>query len=147
MKLTTTLAALSAFILAAPLAALAQEEPSPEAAGVTWEELAKTTTNAVGEPIAYPTGTPEIQVEIGTFEPGGQTSLHQHPVPIVVYILEGEIEVRVEGAEPYRVAAGQAIVEPQNKPMQAFNMGDAPAKLLVVALAAEGQPTAEALTE
>ena len=147
MKLTTSLAALSAFILTAPIAALAQDEPSPEAAGVTWEELAKTTTNAVGEPIAYPTGTPEIQVEIGTFEPGGQTGLHQHPVPIVVNILEGEIEVRVEGAEPYRVAAGQAIVEPQNKPMQAFNTGDAPAKLLVVALAAEGQPTAEALTE
>jgi quercetin dioxygenase-like cupin family protein len=136
---------LAAFILVVPLAASAQD--SKEAAGVTWEELTKTTTNAVGEPITYPTGTPEIQVEVGTFEPGGQTSLHQHPVPIVVYILEGELEVRVEGAEPYRVAAGQAIVEPQNKPMQAFNLGDVPAKLLVVALAAEGQPTAEALTD
>ena len=57
------------------------------------------------------------------------------------------IAQRVEGAEPIQMKPGQAFVEPQNRPMQAFNTGDAPAKLLVVTMAAEGQPTAEALIE
>lgn len=126
---------------------LAQDAPSPEAAGVTWEELSRTTTNAVGDPISYAEGTPEIYVEIDTFEPGGQTGLHQHPVPIVVYVMEGELEVRVEGAEPIMMKPGQAFVEPQNRPMQAFNTTEAATKILVVTMAAEGQPPAEALTE
>jgi hypothetical protein len=37
---------------------------------------------------------------------------------------------------------GQVFVEPQNRNMQAFNVTDGPAKLLVVIMGAEGQPTA-----
>ncbi len=109
-------------------------------AGVTWDELTRTTTNIVNDPITYPAGTSEIFVEIGTFEKDGQTPLHQHPVPIVVYMLEGELEMRVDGADPYRMLPGQAYVEPQNRNMQAFNVADGPSKVLVVTMAAEGQP-------
>jgi len=140
MNRTASLAAAAILGLTAPSTALAQEDS--EAAGVTWEELTRTTTNAVSDPITYPTGTSEIYVEIGTFEKDGQTSLHQHPVPIVVYVMEGELEVRVDGADPIHMIPGQAFVEPQNRNMQAFNVANGPTKVLVVTMGAEGQPTA-----
>jgi hypothetical protein len=50
------------------------------------------------QPIAYPkTDKPEIISVIGIIEPGGRTPLHEHPVPIYVYILEGEWNCRVMG--------------------------------------------------
>jgi quercetin dioxygenase-like cupin family protein len=139
MNQTASLAAAAILALTAPNGAFAQDDS--EAAGVTWEELTRTTTNAVGDPISYPTGTSEIYVEIGTFDKDGQTSLHQHPVPIGVYVMEGELEVRVDGAEPIRMMPGKAFVEPQNRNMQAFNVANGPTKLLVVTMGAEGQPT------
>ncbi len=109
---------------------------------MTWEELTRTTTNVVSDPISYPKGASEIYVETGIFEKDGQTSLHQHPVPIVVYVMEGELEMRVDGADPIRMIPGQAFVEPQNRNMQAFNVANGPSKVLVITMGAEGQPTA-----
>jgi quercetin dioxygenase-like cupin family protein len=56
-----------------------------------------------------------------------------------VYVLEGELEVRIEGQEPMRYTSGQAFVEPQNTAMhmQAFNVADGPTRLLVVYSGAE----------
>ncbi len=139
MKRTTALTMATIFgLMTGSSAALADGDS--EAAGVTWDELARTTTNAVGDPITYPTGTSEIYVEIGTFEKDGRTSLHQHPVPIFVYMIEGELEVRTDGAEPIRMKKGEAFVEPQNRNMQAFNVAGGPSKVLVVTMGAEGQP-------
>ena len=40
--------------------------------------------------IAYPRdGQAEVVSVTGVLEPGGQTSRHQHPVPVFVYVLEG----------------------------------------------------------
>jgi quercetin dioxygenase-like cupin family protein len=138
MNRTAFLVAAAILGLTAHDAALADE--ASESAGVTWDELTRTTTNVVNDPITYPTGTSEIYVEIGTFEKDAQTPLHQHPVPIVVYMLEGELEVRVDGADPHRMLPGQAFVEPQNRNMQAFNVADGPSKVLVITMAAEGEP-------
>ena len=139
MNLTVALAA-AAIGLAAPLSVLAQS--SIEAVGAANEDvLAATSANIQGEAISYPTGTPEISSWTITFEKGGHSSLHQHPVPLYVYVLEGELEVRPEGGEPYREAAGEAYIEPQNVMMQAFNVADGPTKILIVALGAQGQAT------
>ena len=146
MNWTATLAAAAALGLTAPLSAFAHEDAAQEAAGMTREELQKTTTNMVGEPITLPTGAAEVTTEMVTFEPGGYTSLHQHPVPSWVYVLEGELEVRVEGQEPMRFTPGQVFVEPQNATMQAFNVAEGPTKLLVVSIGAEGQPTGQPVT-
>jgi quercetin dioxygenase-like cupin family protein len=138
MRMPTTLVGAVAFGLAVPFAAVAQDSPLPE--GFATEPVIQTTTNREGNPITLPTGTPEIISVVATLEPDGRTPLHQHPVPVYVYMLEGEIEVRTEGAEPQRYAAGEAFIEAQNSMHQAFNVGDAPAKLLVVIVGAEGQP-------
>lgn len=54
-----------------------------------------------------------------------------------MYILESELKVRVEGQEPMRFTPGQALIEPQNPNMQAFNVADGYSRVLVVYLGAE----------
>jgi quercetin dioxygenase-like cupin family protein len=139
MRLTPLLAAVTC-ALASPLPSVAQD--NREAVGVaTSEELIPASVNnAIGEPISYPDGAAEISSWIAAFEPGGQTALHRHPVPIYVYVLEGEFELRVDGGEPMPMGEGQAFIEPQNRNMQIFNVADGPGRLLVVAMAAQGQP-------
>jgi quercetin dioxygenase-like cupin family protein len=125
--------------MAAPGLAPAQDNPLPE--GFTAEPLIKTTVNRDNEAIVYPTGKPEIISVIGTIAKGGRTALHEHPVPVYVYILEGEAEVQSEGSEPKRYKAGDVFIETQNRKHQAFNVADGPTKLLVVFIGEEGKPT------
>ena len=67
-------------------------------------------------------------------------ALHQHPVPVFVYVLEGEVELRTEGGEAQRYGTGQSWIESQNRQHQAFNVAAVPSRLLVVFMGEEGQP-------
>lgn len=125
--------------LTVPVSALAQDDALP--AGFETKPLLKTTVTRDNEPIVYATGTPEIISVIGTLEVEGRTALHEHPVPVYVYVLEGEIELKSEGGEPQRYKAGEAFIEAQNHRHQAFNVADVPSKLLVVFVGEEGKPT------
>ena len=138
MKVTARLAAAAVLGLTACFSALAQD--STAATGVSREEVLAAATNMVDQPIAYPAGAAKVTAEMVSFEPGGHTALHQHPVPSFVHVLEGELEVRVEGQEPLRFTPGQSFVEPQDTTMQAFNVADGPTRLLVVYSGAEDQP-------
>ncbi len=131
--------------LAVPLAALAQDDALP--AGFTAEPLIKTGVDRDNGPITYPQGKPEIISVIGTLEKGGRTALHEHPVPVYVYILEGEIELRSEGGEMHRYKAGEAFMEAQNRKHQAFNVADTATRLLVVFVGEEGKPTTVAVDQ
>jgi quercetin dioxygenase-like cupin family protein len=126
--------------LAVPVAsASAQDDALP--AGFETQSLMKTTVTRENEPITYPTGAPEIISVIGTLQKGGRTALHEHPVPVYVYVIEGEVEIKTEGGEPHRYKAGEAFIEAQNRKHQAFNAGDIAAKLLVVFVGEQGKPT------
>ncbi|WP_431025580.1 cupin domain-containing protein [Halomonas sp. H5] len=141
MKTIIKLSALTlGLAIALPItAALAQDDALP--AGFEAEPVLRTTTTRDGDPIAWPQGTAEIVSVIGTIEPGGRTPLHQHPVPVYVYILEGEVELRTEGGDPHVYGAGEAYIEALNRDHQLFNMTDSDAKVLVVFAGAEDQPT------
>ncbi|MDI5934543.1 cupin domain-containing protein [Halomonas kalidii] len=121
-------------------AALAQDDDALPA-GFQTEPVLKTTTTRDGDAIAWQQGTPEIVSVIGTIEPGGRTPLHQHPVPVFVYILEGEVELRTEGGDPHVYGPGEAYIEALNRDHQLFNVSDSDAKVLVVFAGTEGQPT------
>ena len=113
--------------------------------GFKTEPLLKTGQTRDNEPIVYPeTDKPEIVSVIGTIEAGGRTPLHEHPVPVYVYVLEGELELRTEGGEPHQYKAGEAYIEALNRKHQLFNTGDGPAKVLVVFIGEEGKPTTAA---
>lgn len=113
--------------------------------GFKAEPVLKSGKTADGDPFKYPeTKKAEIVSVIGTLEPGGRTALHQHPVPVYVYLLEGSLTVKTEGEESRNYKAGQAFLESVNRWHQAFNEGTEPAKLLVVFMGEEGKPTTQA---
>lgn len=143
IKLIATLATATAFSLSASFAAFAKDDKA--AAGVTRKEVLATSTNMVDAPIAFPAKAGKVTAEMVTFEAEGHTALHQHPVPSFVYVLEGELEVRVKGKEPKRYTPGQAFVEAQDTDMQAFNVSTGPTKILVVYSGTEGGPNSVAI--
>ena len=109
--------------------------------GFATSPVLKSTKTADGDDLAYPQGGPEIVSVIGTLEPGGRTARHQHPVPVFVYVLEGDLEVQTEGREARRYKAGDAFLESVGLWHQAHNKGEAPAKILVVFMGEAGKPT------
>jgi quercetin dioxygenase-like cupin family protein len=86
-------------------------------------------------------GQARDDLSIGIIEPGGRTPLHEHPVPIYVYVLEGEVELQSHGGQPHQYKAGEAYIEALNHQHQLFNKGSVPAKVLVVFVGEEGKPT------
>ena len=134
------------FLIIFPLLALssigvAHGEESALPAGFTTEALLKTSATRDEDRIVYPSGTPQIISVIGTMEKDGRTALHEHPVPVFVYVLEGEIELRSENGEPQRYKAGQAFIESLDKKHQAHNVADKASKILVVFVGEDGKPT------
>lgn len=132
------LAASVVFVL--PLSpAIAEDDPLP--AGFETQSLLKSGQTRDGDPIVYPAGSPQVISVIGTIAPGGRTPLHEHPVPTYVYVLEGVVELRTEGSEPFQYKAGEAYIEALNRKHQVFNVGDTSAKVLVVFIGEDGKPT------
>lgn len=84
--------------LASTGVAHAEERALP--AGFTTEALLKTGVTRDEDRIVYPSSTPQIISVLGTIDKDGRTALHEHPVPVFVHVLEGEIELRSENGEP-----------------------------------------------
>ncbi|MFC5302460.1 cupin domain-containing protein [Azospira restricta] len=143
---TQTLSALAgtAILLLTPAAAWAEESAAlPK--GFKTAPLLKGGKTADGDAIAYPrSDKPEIVSVVGTLEAGGRTALHQHPVPVFVYVMEGELEVQTEGKDVRRYKTGEAFLESIGRWHQAFNKTDKPVKLLVLFVGEEGKPTTQA---
>ena len=107
--------------------------------------LLKGAKTADGDALAYPkTDKPEVISVIGVLDPGGRTALHQHPVPVYVYVMEGTLEVQTEGKGVRSYKAGDAFLESVRRWHQAFNKTKKPVKLLVVFMGEEGKPTTQA---
>ena len=104
----------------------------------------KGSMSADGDAIVYPkTGKPEVVSVIGVLDPGGRTALHQHPVPVYVYVMEGTLQVQTEGKGARSYKAGEAYLESVGHWHQAFNKTGKPVKLLVVFMGEEGKPTTQ----
>ena len=126
------------------VSAAVADETANKAVGFEGKPLLKTNQTDVGGPLKYPvTDKPEISSAIATFQPGGRTSLHQHPVVTFVYILEGELDIHV-GGQVLHYKAGDAWIEPIDVDNQLFNPGTVPAKVLVVQVGEEGKPNSVA---
>lgn len=127
-----------------PLAPAYAQEGGVLPKGFQVTPLLKSGKTADGDALRFPqTAKPEIVSVIGTLEPGGRTALHQHPVPVYVYVMDGALEVQTEGRDVRTYQAGQAFLESVGHWHQAFNKTDRPTKLLVVFLAEEGKPTTQ----
>jgi quercetin dioxygenase-like cupin family protein len=104
--------------------------------------ILSTGTTVTGEPIRYPSGAPALitAVEI-TLQPGQQTGWHTHPVPLLGYILEGELTVDYgpQGERVYR--QGDALAEAMNQAHNGRNTGQNPVRILAVFIGMEGVKT------
>ena len=126
------LAIFVAAILAAPLAAQVNFSSTPI--------LQSSVTNAGGR-ITYPaTDSAEVTALRVGIGPGGETGRHMHLYPAFVYVLEGAVEVEIEGGGSHSYKAGDSFVEAINAWHNGRNRGSTPAKLLVVFAGARGKP-------
>jgi quercetin dioxygenase-like cupin family protein len=74
-------------------------------------------------------------------EPGYQTERHLHPGHVFVYVLEGAVDLVVDGEEPVRLSAGEAAYETPNKPMVGRNVSSTEgARLIVFQVGEAGKP-------
>ncbi|HLH01955.1 MAG TPA: cupin domain-containing protein [Bryobacteraceae bacterium] len=73
------------------------------------------------------------------FSPNQKTGLHEHPCPVVGYVVSGTILFHVEGHEPQVLHAGDAFYEPANTRILQFDAADQPATFITNYLLAPGE--------
>lgn len=93
--------------------------------------IMKTQQTWVGQDIVYPEGKAEMSGVVIEMAPGGETGWHQHPVPSVGYVMEGELEVHFKSGEIKRLQAGEAAAEAVNVLHNGVNVSDVPVKLVI----------------
>ena len=100
-------------------------------------------TTAGGTSIAYPkTDSAEVTALMLNIGPGGETGRHLHPYPTFVYVLEGAIDVEMDGGGVQGHKAGDSFLEVVNTWHNTKNKGTTPAKVLVVFAGVHGKPNA-----
>jgi len=105
------------------------------------QPLLQTTVNSIGQPIAYPRdGTPEISALLIEMAPGEETGWHSHPVPLVGYIMSGELTVYQITGEKRVVSVGQNSLESVGVVHNGVNEGSVPCKMIVFVLGLKGVP-------
>ena len=79
-----------------------------------------------------------VRFEVG---PGWETERHIHPGHVFVYILDGSIEIDVEGKDPQTFSAGEAFYELPDVPMLARTAGtEEGATFVVFQVGPTGEP-------
>jgi len=81
-----------------------------------------------------------LAVEIA---PGATTGRHKHPGDEYATVLQGTLELRVEGRDVRRVSAGDAYHNARDVIHETRNVGDAPARLAIVFVIEKGKPITE----
>ena len=102
--------------------------------------LMSTATSWNGEPLRYPAAPPQLtamQIEIA---PSAETGWHQHPMPSLAYMLEGELEVRLKDGRSQRLKAGDSFAEVVDTLHNGRNPGVQPARLIVFYLGVAAMP-------
>lgn len=86
-------------------------------------------------------GKVAVQVR-GEFDPGFGTGRHTHPGEELTYILEGEIELRVDGQPPRVIRAGETFFLPAGVVHEGINSGSTRTKVLATYIVDKDQPLA-----
>lgn len=126
--------------LAAVIVVMTSASTSAAPPATSVELLLETETTVLDQPFAYPAGRARITAARLTVPPGATVPLHLHPVPLFVYILQGEIVVDYgsRGTRTYRT--GDTFVEAFEWSHHARNGGKGNVKLLAVYAGAAGVP-------
>ena len=79
---------------------------------------------------------------LAEFVPGGEAGRHTHPGEELGYVVEGTLELRIEGQPPRVVKAGEAFFVPAGIVHDGKNVGAGPAKVLATYIVEKGKPVA-----
>lgn len=60
-----------------------------------------------------------------TFTPNQHTGRHQHPIPVIGYVVSGAVAFQVEGQPARTLHAGEAFYEPANTTIAVFDNASA----------------------
>ncbi len=80
-----------------------------------------------------------VRVELDV---GALAARHTHPGEEIGYVLEGQGELRIDGARPRALKAGDAFVVKAGQAHSAINTGTVPMRLAVVYVVEKDQPLA-----
>lgn len=112
-------------------------------------QMAVTLVPAVAETVITPVlttpieGMPNTEAKVLLFDvdPGWKTDHHIHPGHLFVYILEGGLQLDVDGAQPVAYSAGDAFYELPDHGMVGANLSATErAKFVVFQFGEAGQP-------
>jgi quercetin dioxygenase-like cupin family protein len=105
------------------------------------QPLLQTTLNSLGQAIAYPhDGTPEVTALLVEMAPGEETGWHQHPVPLLGYLLAGELTVYQITGEKRVVRTGEVSLESVDVVHNGVNEGAVPLKMIVFVVGQKDVP-------
>jgi quercetin dioxygenase-like cupin family protein len=85
----------------------------------------------------------EAVVGTAEFARGGTTGRHTHPGDEYGVVLEGTLELRVEGREPRRVSAGEAFHNPKGVVHETRNVGSGSARVVSTFVVEKGRRLTE----
>jgi quercetin dioxygenase-like cupin family protein len=136
MNISTADAVRATFILVAVAATLAGalHAAAAQAPGVTRIHLQQHDLSVPGREVV------QVRVDIA---PGVLAPPHSHPGEEIVYVIEGSIEYRLEGAAPVTLKAGDVLFIPANAVHSAKNVGRDNAAELATYIVEKGKPLAK----
>jgi len=62
-----------------------------------------------------------VEVKKLTITPGGKTGFHTHPGPVISYVVQGTLVVKIAGGEEKTFKPGEVIYEPGNTVIEKFD--------------------------
>jgi quercetin dioxygenase-like cupin family protein len=74
--------------------------------------------------------------------PGASVGRHTHPGEEISYVMDGEMDVLIEGRAPQHVKAGEAFIIPAGAIHDAHNTGSSTLRLAGVYVVEKGKPLA-----
>ncbi len=92
--------------------------------------------------VDFPEGFETITA-IAEVPPGGAAGRHSHPGAETGYVMEGELELVLDGKEPMKLKAGESYQIPAGAIHDAKASGDKPMKVLAIYIIPKGQPLAK----
>ena len=91
--------------------------------------------------VEFPDGYDTVTA-IAEIPTGGASGRHTHPGAETGYVLDGELELVIDGKEPIKLKAGESYQIPPGAVHDAKTSGDKPLKVLGIYIITRGQPLA-----
>jgi quercetin dioxygenase-like cupin family protein len=95
---------------------------------------------ATADLAALPAGAYSLSLRVITIQPNGRTAAHKNGGLETMLVMDGSVEVRVQGAAAKTLQKGEGTSIQADTPLQLSNKGTVPAKLIAFFVTADGKP-------